>query len=88
MVASIKVASNEPRFMDYRIKEEAYGPGRLTIWTRHDLAVDESQIGLTGSPTRVSGLAEAPTRDRKRKQITGTTEEIAQKLAGIIANTV
>jgi electron transfer flavoprotein beta subunit len=87
-VASIKVASNEPRFIDYRIKEEAYSPGRLTIWTRHDLPVDERKIGLTGSPTRVSGLAEAPTRDRKREQISGTTEEIAQKLAGIITNTI
>lgn len=87
-VASIKVASNEPRFMDYRIKEESYSPGRLSIWTRHDLPVDESQIGLTGSPTRVSGLAEAPTRDRKQEQITGTNEEIAQKLAIIITNIV
>lgn len=83
-VASVKVAANEPRFMDYRIKKEAYNPGRLTIWTRHELAADEAQIGLVGSPTRVTGLAEAPMRERKQKQITGSPEEIARKLADII----
>ena len=36
----------------------------------------------------LSGLAEAPTRDRKREQITGTPDQIAQKLVAIINNTV
>lgn len=80
MVISVAVASNEPRFMDYGIKEWAWEPERLTVWSKSDLEVDEEFIGVRGSPTLVSGLGEAETRERKKIFITGSTEEIATKL--------
>jgi len=83
-VVSVKTASNEPRFMDYRIKPWAFEPGRATIWTKTDLQVDEGFIGATGSPTTVSGLAQAPSRERRRKMLTGTLDEMAHQLAELL----
>jgi electron transfer flavoprotein beta subunit len=65
-VVSVKSAANEPRFMDYRIKDWAFEPqaagrpGRVTIWSAGDLDADPQCIGLNGSPTWVSALAQAP----------------------------
>ena len=87
-VASIKVAANEPRFMDYSLKKQAFGDSRITIWTRHDLAVEEGSIGLAGSPTQVSGLAQAPSRERKRIVIEGSSQQIAQRLSKIIEDSL
>jgi len=83
-VISVKTASNEPRFMDYSIKAEAFGEGSITTWGVSDLGVKEDCIGLAGSPTTVSDLAEAPTRDRMQVKISGDIDEIAQQLANII----
>jgi electron transfer flavoprotein beta subunit len=83
-VVSVKTASNEPRFMDYGLKPWAFEAGRVTVWNRLDLQADEACIGTTGSPTTVSELAQAPTRERKRQFLTGTSEEIAQQLAGLL----
>jgi electron transfer flavoprotein beta subunit len=83
-VVSVKAASNEPRFMDYRIKPWAFDVGRVTVWSRMDLQADESCIGGPGSPTTVSELTQAPARERRREFLTGTPEEIAQRLAGLL----
>lgn len=87
-LASIKVAANEPRFMDYRFKQEAFGDSNITIWTNHDLAAQEDSIGLPGSPTRVSGLEQAPSRDRKRIIVHGSSRDIANQLSKIIKNSI
>src|SRR5512139_2041000 len=65
-VVSVKTASNEPRFMDYRLKPGAFDESRVTVWSKTDLQADEACIGAAGSPTTVSELAQAPTRERKR----------------------
>jgi electron transfer flavoprotein beta subunit len=83
-VISVKTASNEPRFMDYSIKAEAFGEDSITTWGISDLGVEEDCIGLVGSPTIVSDLAEAPTRERMRVQLTGDIDDIAQQLTNII----
>lgn len=83
-VISVKTAANEPRFMDYRIKSWAFEEGRVTVWTKDDLEVDEAYIGVPGSPTVVSGLAEAPTRERKRIPLTGTPDEIGRQLVSLL----
>jgi electron transfer flavoprotein beta subunit len=83
-VVSVKTAANEPRFMDYRIKEWAFEEERLTLWTSADLDVDPEKIGWPGSPTVVSGLAEAAERERKRQFLTGSPEELASQLAGLL----
>jgi len=83
-VVSVKTASNEPRFMDYRIKPWAFEMGRVTLWAKTDLGVDEACIGVAGSPTMVSGLTQAPARERQRKFLAGAPEEIARQLAELL----
>jgi electron transfer flavoprotein beta subunit len=83
-VVSVKTACNEPRFMDYRIKSSAFEQGPVTIWNASDLGADDSHIGLTGSPTIVSNLAEAPSRKRQQKFLKGHPKELAEKLAQIV----
>ena len=83
-VISVVTAANEPRFMDYRIKPWAFEDERITIWTAEDLGVDPGFIGEPGSPTIVSGLDQAPSRERRMEFIGGTPDEIALKLAEIL----
>jgi len=87
-VVSVKTAANEPRFMDYAIKPWAFEPGRVTIWNAADLQADPAYIGLPGSPTVVTGLSEAATRQRKRQFLHGSTEEIAQQVATLLQETL
>jgi electron transfer flavoprotein beta subunit len=83
-LVSAKTAGNEPRFMDFKRKNWAYEPERVTIWNAVDLKADPDYIGLKGSPTTVSGLSTVPVRERKRKRIEGTVEATAEQLAEII----
>ncbi len=83
-VISVKTACNEPRFMDFSLRSWAEERDRITIWDADSLATEPDHIGLPGSPTVVTGLAEAPYRDRRREFLTGTQDEIAQELAEIL----
>ncbi|MDH5508281.1 MAG: electron transfer flavoprotein subunit beta/FixA family protein [Anaerolineae bacterium] len=83
-VVSVSVACNEPRFMDYRIKPWAFETGRVTVWTQDDLEVDPALIGVPGSPTVVSGLGQAASRERRRQFLHGTPQELAHQLAGLL----
>jgi electron transfer flavoprotein alpha/beta subunit len=56
----------------------------VTVWSKTDLQADEACIGIPGSPTTVSELTQAPTRERKREFLIGTSEEIAQRLAELL----
>jgi len=85
-VVSVKTAANEPRFMDYGRKPWAFESGPIIRWSAQDLEVSPDRIGLPGSPTVVTGLAEAETRQRKRQFITGAPEEIARQLVSVIQN--
>lgn len=84
LVVSVKTAANEPRFMDYRRKEWALEPSRVTIWHKEDLAVDEAYIGIAGSPTTVPGLKQAPSRDRRKEFLRGNRTEVNRQLLEII----
>lgn len=79
-VVSVKTAANEPRFMDFRRQTWAFEQADTIIWGASDLATDETHIGLAGSPTIVSALAEAPSRARKRQFLEGPVQEIAAQL--------
>jgi electron transfer flavoprotein beta subunit len=83
-VISVKTASNEPRFMNYRIKERAFSEDLVTIWGESDIEVEKTHIGLTGSPTVVSGLVQAPSQERRQEYLTGTTEQITQNLVTLL----
>jgi len=87
-VVSVKTAANEPRFMDYTIKPWAFGEGRVTVWTAQELEAHPDYIGWSGSPTAVSGLEQAPSRERKRRFLTGTPEEIAQQVTNILQQAI
>lgn len=87
-VVSVKTAANEPRFMDYSRKPWAFQAERLTVWNAADLGADPDCIGLPGSPTWVSDLAEAPSRARKREFLNGTPGEIAEQLAAILREAI
>jgi electron transfer flavoprotein beta subunit len=83
-VVSVKTASNEPRFMDYDLKSWAFESERLTVWNADDLGADSQLIGLAGSPTVVTELAEAPFRERRREFLVGSQGDVTQELLNII----
>ena len=83
-VVSVKTACNEPRFLDYKIIERFYEEERVTVWGKNDLNLEEGNIGLEGSPTIVSGLAQAPTQERKREYLTGGSEQLVRQLHSIV----
>jgi electron transfer flavoprotein beta subunit len=83
-VVSVKTASNEPRFLDYRITEWAFNEAELTVWNQEDLDADPSMVGLEGSPTIVTGLDEAPERERKREFLEGSLETIVGELKELL----
>ena len=74
--------------MDYRLKAKAAEAQRFTVWNAEALGTDPQYTGQAGSPTIVSGLAEASTRERRREKITGTPEEIARALAKVIKESI
>jgi electron transfer flavoprotein beta subunit len=82
-VVSVKTACNEPRFMDYRLKSWADEEGRVTHWDAEALDADPGLIGSAGSPTTVSGLVTASSRQRKHIFLEGSKEEITQQLKAI-----
>jgi electron transfer flavoprotein beta subunit len=80
-VASVKVACNEPRFMNADGLAALAGEGGVTVWAASDLDVDLEHIGLAGSPTSVAGLKEAKqVSGRRREMVSGTPEEEAHVL--------
>lgn len=83
-LVSVKTASNEPRFMNYRIIDRILSEDRVAIWGADDIGVDKAMIGLTGSPTVVSGLAQAPSQERRREFLSGSPEQIIQKLTTLL----
>lgn len=83
-VVSVQTACNEPRFMDYDRKSWAFDDSRVTLWNAEDLDAAPELIGIHGSPTIVSGLAEAAVRERRREFIEGTSEEIAKQVSEIL----
>lgn len=83
-VISVKTACNEPRFMDYSLRSWALEKDRLTIWNAGDLEADANLIGLPGSPTVVTGLAEAPYRERRKEFMEGSSQEIIKDLVDIL----
>ncbi|MEA3308577.1 MAG: electron transfer flavoprotein subunit beta/FixA family protein [Chloroflexota bacterium] len=87
-VVSVQTASNEPRFMDYRIKPWAFAEGRVTVWNQADLAAEAEYIGTPGSPTIVSGLDEAASRERKRIILEGSVDEQVARLVKVVAEVV
>ncbi len=83
-VVSVKTACNEARFMDFDRKPWAFKKAQVTCWSAADLEAETDCIGLAGSPTIVTGLAEAPSRERKHQFLDGSTEQIVNKLVALL----
>jgi electron transfer flavoprotein beta subunit len=83
-VLSVKSAANQPRFMDYDFKSQAFEKIPMTVWGSKELATEPARVGLKGSPTRVTGLREAEIRDRRRERLTGSIEEVTRELVEIL----
>ena len=83
-VVSVKTACNEPRFMDFNRKEWAFEETQVTVWNAADLEAEEDCIGLAGSPTIVTDLAEAPSRERKREFLEGSPDEVVAQLVALL----
>lgn len=83
-VVAVKTAANQPRFMDFEIKDWAFDQVKVTVWDARALEAESSRIGWDGSPTSVSGLREAEVRDRRRQILDGSPEETAAQLAAIL----
>lgn len=83
-VVSVKTASNEPRFMDFKIKPWAFEQALVTVWDAGDLKAQTDHIGLEGSPTVVTELASAAVRERKREMLQGTSQELVRQLVHIL----
>lgn len=80
-VVSLKVSSNEPRFMDPGRFEVLDSDAGVTTWSINDLDVSPEHVGLPGSPTSVAGLKEAAQAGGRRREIlSGTPEEEAKLL--------
>lgn len=83
-VVSVKTACNEPRFMDFGIKEWAFSHANIQVWDRVKLAADEAFIGSRGSPTVVTGLDQAESRDRKQIFLEGSPHQIAAQVVDLL----
>ncbi|HEY44404.1 MAG TPA: electron transfer flavoprotein subunit beta/FixA family protein [Anaerolineae bacterium] len=79
-VISVKTASNEPRFMDYEIKDKAFKQTKIGVWSCEDIEADEGYIGVPGSPTIVTGFEQATIRERKREFLPGARDEVVRRL--------
>jgi electron transfer flavoprotein beta subunit len=51
----------------------------LTVLTKEDLDLDESYLGLKGSPTQPGGIF-TPSMQRAGEELKGSTEEIVEQL--------
>lgn len=83
-VLSVKSAANQPRFMDFDLKEEAFEQVPLIVWGPDDLDTEPDRVGLKGSPTVVTGLREAEVRERRRQRLEGPIDDVVHQLIEIL----
>jgi electron transfer flavoprotein beta subunit len=79
-VVSVKQDINEPRFLDFQRWDWAMNDAPVTIWSAEALGVDVGYVGLAGSPTTVAGVGVSRGADRRREFLSGSPDEIAEKL--------
>jgi len=77
LLSFIKEA-NKPRYISF-MEILAAEKREINIWDNAILNIDETLIGLKGSPTQMADLLLQP-KQRKGIRLTGNPEEIARKL--------
>lgn len=83
-VISVATASNEPRFMDFERKSWAFEEAEVVKWNAVDLKAEGDLIGDLGSPTIVTGLEQAASKERKSVFFKGSIDEIIEQLVGVL----
>jgi len=76
---SVVKEANNPRYLDVRRLVDICQKDPIQIWNNNDLKIDESIIGLKGSPTKVKKTF-TPTFEKETKIIEGSTDEKVQTL--------
>jgi len=84
VLVSTELGCNTPRFPDFRRKRWAEKEFKLKVWNIQDLQLSPSEVGLQGSYTMVKETKSLPTPTRKGEFLTGSSQEIAKKLAVVI----
>ena len=82
LLLAIARGSNKPRLLSAMGIIKAKNTP-LTVFARADLEVEESLIGLAGSPTKAGELF-VPAVERDTVEISGTAEEIARQIYSVI----
>ena len=83
-VVSVELAANSPRFPNFDIKRVLDNDFELKIWDNKVFDLDPEIIGLQGSKTRVDGMVQGKTRERKHEILEGDINDIADKMVDII----
>lgn len=77
---TVEKDANTPRLPSYKRKKAMSDDGLIRVYSVADLpGVDESTIGLKGSPTQVERIF-APEKELEQEMLTGTGEELSEKL--------
>jgi electron transfer flavoprotein beta subunit len=82
LLLSFTKQANQPRFLSF-LEILAAEKREISTWTNADLKLDESRIGLGGSPTKMVDLALRGKR-RQGVRLEGSPAEIAHRLANQI----
>ncbi|MFO8010353.1 MAG: electron transfer flavoprotein subunit beta/FixA family protein [Dehalococcoidia bacterium] len=77
-VMSVSKEINVPRLPSLRGKMKAKS-AQLTIWSAHDLGVEDDKIGIAGSPTWVMHIF-SPQRERESEILEGDSKDKVDKL--------
>ena len=79
LLLSFTKEANTPRYISF-MEILAAEKREIRIWDNTNLNIDESLIGLKGSPTQMADLL-LQSKQRKGIRLTGNPEEIARQLA-------
>lgn len=76
---AVKAEINTPRYPTC-LGMVACEEKKITIWNAKDIGVDENEVGLKGSPTRVGAIKPVGERARRHSEkLEGSPEEVARK---------
>jgi electron transfer flavoprotein beta subunit len=79
LLLSFTKEANKPRFISF-LEILAAENREIATWTNADLNLEESRIGLKGSPTKMADML-LRKRGRQGQRLEGRPEEVAQQLA-------
>jgi len=79
LLLSFTKEANKPRFTSF-LEILAAEKREIATWSNADLNLEESRIGLNGSPTKMADML-LRKRGRQGHRLEGSSEELAQQLA-------